>query len=115
MPEYTFICDGCGEKFSLCLSIREYSDKQKCPACKSANTHRSYIDDMSNITGSVVKSDSDLKLGDLANRNRDRMSDDHKASLYEKHNSYKETPPQQKPLPQGMSRLKKQPRIEWPK
>lgn len=113
MPEYTFICDGCGEKFSLCLSIKEYSDKQKCPSCKSSKTYRSYVDDMVNMTGSVVKSDSELKLGDLANRNRDRMTDDHKAHLYEKHNSYKETSSQ--PLPKGMSRLNKQPRIEWPK
>jgi len=77
---------------------------------------RSYQDDLANMSGSVIKSDSELKtLGDLANRNRDRMSDDHKAHLYQKHNEYK-APVKQKELPKGMTRMKKpSQKFQWPK
>jgi hypothetical protein len=62
---------------------------------------------------SVIKSDSELKtLGDLANRNRDRMSEDQKQSLYEKHNAYKEQGPTQD-LPKGMTRMKKTKGVKW--
>ena len=45
-------------------------------------------------------------------RNTERMSDDQKAALHAKHNAYKETP-STKPLPKGMSRLKKTKGIKW--
>jgi hypothetical protein len=62
---------------------------------------------------SIRKSDSELKtIGDLANRNRDKMSEDHKNDLYHKHNEYKESG-QEDPLPQGMKRLKKQKKVKW--
>ena len=62
---------------------------------------------------SVRKSDTELKtIGDLANRNRDKMSEDHKNDLYHKHNEYKESG-QEDPLPQGMNRLKKQKKVKW--
>jgi hypothetical protein len=63
--------------------------------------------DMLTINGSVKKSDSELKtIGDLANRNRDRMTDDHRTVLDHKHNAYKDNDAI-KELPKGMSRIKK--------
>ena len=63
----------------------------------------------------TIKNDNELKtIGDLANRNRDRMTDDHKTSLEEKHNSYKESE-STKELPKGMSRIQKpKTKYTWP-
>jgi len=56
---------------------------------------------------SIKKTDSELStIGDLANRNRDRLSDDEKIALHKKHNSYKDAV-SNKELPKGMSRMKK--------
>jgi hypothetical protein len=66
-----------------------------------------YTEDALSISASVKKMDSELKtVGDLAKRNTDRMSDDHKAHLRSKHNDYKENQADA-PLPKGMSRLQK--------
>lgn len=72
-----------------------------------------YREDLSTLNGSVRKADSELKtLGDLAMRNTERFSDDHKAHLHAKHNAYKETP-SNKPLPKGMTRIKKTKGVKW--
>lgn len=115
MPTYSYACKKCSSIFELFFSIRNYTDdKQKCPKCKSLCS-RSYEADISTLATSVKKADSELRtIGDLANRNRDRMTDDHKVALNKKHNDYKETPPD-KPLPDGMSRIKKPPKPKWPK
>lgn len=114
MPEYTYLCNKCEQKFSLISSISNYCDKVKCEFCGSKNTQRSYEDDLLTINASVKKADSELKtIGDLARRNSDRMSEDQKTHLYMKHNSYKDEQ-DLKPLPSGMSRVKKQPKIKWP-
>lgn len=113
MPTYTYICNKCSCKFELFFSISKYEPEPKCSNCQSTKTERSYQDDLQTIMGSVKKSDSELKtVGDLANRNRDRMSDDEKNALYTKHNSYKEQA-SEKPLPKGMTRLKKQNKVKW--
>lgn len=106
MPTYTFLCEDCGNKFELFFSIKDYTEKPKCSRCGKKKTCRSYQDDLLCVTGSVIKSDSELKtIGDLANRNRDKLSDDRKKELYEKHNSYKED--FHLKLPSGMSRIEK--------
>ena len=113
MPEYTFICDDCGEIFSIVSSISEYTDKQLCTLCQSENTNSDYQHDLASMTGSVVKADSELKtIGDLANRNRDKMTEDHKQALFKKHNAYRENPPEM-PLPKNMKRIKKTKGIKW--
>lgn len=112
MPEYTFRCDHCNNVFSIICSISDYKPNQKCQCGKKAD--RAYTYDVSTINASIKKSDNELKtLGDLAQRNSDRMSDDEKISLYKKHNSYKDEA-YQKELPSGMSRLKKPNKIQWP-
>jgi hypothetical protein len=106
MPEYTYKCSHCNEKFSVISSIEKYKDKEKCSCGKKAD--RDYINDCSTINGNVKKSDGELKtLGDLANRNRDRMSSDQIQEMNYKHNSYKYEEPQ-KALPKGMKRMKTQ-------
>jgi hypothetical protein len=65
------------------------------------------------MSASVVKADSELKtLGDLANRNRDRMSEDHKQALNTKHNAYRDNSPLPD-LPSGMTRMKKTKGTKW--
>ena len=114
MPTYSYSCSHCEEKFEMFLYIKDYTEHPKCPKCKSKKTNREYIQDVSTLSASVKKSDSELKtLGDLANRNRDKLSDDQKQSLFEKHNSYREQE-SQKELPKGMSRMKKPTqKIKW--
>lgn len=115
MPAYTFLCDKCNYRFEVVCSIREYSESQVCAQCNSKkHVHRCYIEDVATLNASVKKSDNELKtVGDLANRNRDRMSDDQRLELYAKHNDYKEAPTNNKPLPKGLTRMKKQPKTKW--
>lgn len=114
MPTYSYICDNCDKEFELFFYIKEYQNHPLCIYCESANTNRNYIKDVNTQSASVKKADSELKtIGDLANRNRDRMSEDEKQNLYKKHNSYKETK-EETPLPQGMTRMKKGQKTIWP-
>ena len=107
MPAYTFFCNSCNKKYEVVCSIREYNDSIPCEYCSSNNVHRLYIEDARSISTSIKKMDSELKtVGDLAKRNTDRMSDDQKEYLRQKHNSYKDNK-EEKPLPKGMTRLKK--------
>lgn len=115
MPTYTYICGDCKKNFELFFYIKDYNPQPQCTNCQSHNTDRSYIDDVITQSASVKKADSELKtIGDLAMRNTERMSDDEKAALYMKHNAYKEEKFESKPLPQGMSYKKKQPKPIWP-
>lgn len=111
MPEYSFECNNCGNKFSIVATYKEYDSKTiKCTKCQTKDIDRDYSTDLANMFGGVVKSDSDIKLGDLANRNRDRMSNDEKNYLYKKHNEYKGG---QQELPTGMSRIKRGHKTKW--
>lgn len=112
MPNYSYICDKCDSRFELFFYIRDYNEHPKCVSCGSIKTNRDYSD-LQTLSASVKKSDNELKtLGDLANRNRDKLSDDQKATLYKKHNDYKEQE-SMKELPKGMSRIKKPPKTKW--
>lgn len=114
MPTYSYGCSKCNQQFELFFYIRDYDDKPKCLHCNSKSTHRLYALDVATQSASVRKSDSELKtIGDLADRNRDKMSDDQKIALYQKHNDYKDHK-EEKPLPAGMSRMKKGTKTIWP-
>lgn len=107
MPTYTYRCNSCKSKFELFANFADYDEHPKCEKCLSKKTERSYQDDVTNVSCSIKKHSSELKtLGDLANRNRDMLSDDQRMSLHEKHNAYKD---KDEPLnlPKGMSRIKK--------
>lgn len=66
-----------------------------------------YQEDLSTLNTSVKLSDSDVKtLGHLAKRNSDKMSEDQKQHLHDKHNKYKDSNIEIN-LPNGMSRIQK--------
>ncbi len=114
MPTYSYLCEDCNCSFELFFYIKDYVEHPACPKCSTKNTVREYINDVLTQSTSIKKSDSELKtIGDLARRNSDRLSDDEKTHLYNKHNSYKEDTPQ-KELPKGMSRIKKPSKVKWP-
>lgn len=107
MPTYSYSCNRCKKNFELFLYLNQYEQQPKCPHCKSKKTYREITRDAATINSSVIKNDSELKtLGDLANRNRDRMSFDQKLNLDQKHNEYKEIQ-SNKELPRGMNRITK--------
>lgn len=114
MPSYTYCCEKCNHVFELFFHISDYIENPKCVSCSSRKTSRSYDRDMLTISSSVKKADSELKtVGDLANRNRDKLSEDEKQHLYDKHNKYKDTD-LEKQLPKGMSKIKKpKKKIKW--
>lgn len=114
MPEYSYRCEICQTTFSIVCSMREYNENHLCDKCGS-NCYRDYIEDLSTLNTAVKLGDSELKtLGHLAQRNTEKMSEDQRNELYRKHNSYKEDV-SEKPLPKGMSRIKKPPKIQWTK
>lgn len=114
MPTYSYVCCDCSSEFELFFYIKDYQEHPTCTSCNKKNTHRYYIKDVMTQNASVKKSDSELRtIGDLANRNRDKMSEDQKIDLYKKHNDYKEHK-EEKPLPKGMTRMKKGVKTIWP-
>jgi putative FmdB family regulatory protein len=113
MPTYSYSCEKCNNDFELFFYIKDYIEQPKCVHCNSKCTYRLYVKDVSTQNTSVRKADSELKtIGDLADRNRDRLSSDEKAYLHHKHNSYREV--DTKPLPKGMTRMKKGQKTIWP-
>jgi putative FmdB family regulatory protein len=114
MPTYSYSCQKCNNDFELFFYIKDYIEQPKCIHCNSKSTCRLYAKDVGTQSASVRKSDSELKtIGDLAQRNAERMSNDQKEHLYNKHNEYKDDK-YLKPLPTGMSRVKKSPKLKWP-
>lgn len=109
MPQYTFDCNDCKNKFEITCWICEYDACIKlleCPKCNSRNVQRDYITDKT--TTSIILADDKLKLGELAKRNTERMSDEEKAALNYKHNEYLYNEPEHD-LPSGMKRTRKKP------
>ena len=83
MPTYSYECSKCKIGFELFFYIKDYNPIPQCPHCKSNQTNRRYTEDVKSQSTSVRKSDTELKtVGDLANRNRDRLSEDEKINLY---------------------------------
>lgn len=114
MPTYSYNCLKCESNFELFYYIKDYQERPKCSVCGSSKTQRSYISDVATQSASVKKSDSELKtIGDLAKRNSDKLSNDEKQHLFNKHNSYKYEE-SNKRLPSGMSRIKKPEKTSWP-
>lgn len=112
MPTYSYFCDHCNVSIEQFFQIAQYKDTIKCEQCNHS-CGRDYQTDVMSQSASVKKSDSELKtIGDLANRNRDRMSNDQKNALDKKHNEYKDQD-LAKELPKGMSRIKKPKKIKW--
>lgn len=119
MPEYTYQCKNCDAIFSVFCSIKDYKETLdiRCEHClKQSLATRNYVEDMRTINTSVIKGNGELTtLGDLANRNRDKLTEDQKLELHNKHNEYKDNQPSAD-LPKGMSRIQKPKyKVSWPK
>jgi len=119
MPLYTYLCDehlgGCGLSFEKFLNVKNYTPHIRCPQCrKIKSVYRDFITDANTVATTVRKSDTEIKLGHLAHRNTERMSEDEKAELTRKHNAYRYEEPQ-KELPPGMHRIPKDPTTHKPK
>lgn len=121
MPTYTYCCEAkdCNIYFELTIPISEYDSQPKCPKCKGKNNvSRSYLDDLPLV--SVIKGDSDITLGHLAERNGRRFSEDKKQSIEAKHYDQKQKEDARKvldeQLPSGMSRIQRpKTKIKWTK
>lgn len=110
---YTFQCDNCSYILEKSMEISKYKALKKCPECKKNKMYRRY--DLDNISGAVRLANSEIKkLGHLAQRNTERMSQDQIDSIYRKNNAYKNKPNSaKKELPSGMSRVEKPENITW--
>lgn len=112
MPTYSYYCEKCRVTFEHFFAIKDYQCTISCEKCKTTCS-RNYAEDILSQSASVKKSDNELKtIGDLANRNRDKLSNDEKTFLNKKHNDYKEQQ-NTKELPKGMSRITKPNKIKW--
>jgi putative FmdB family regulatory protein len=103
MPNYTFYCTKCGV-YNVCQSIQEYTGKTKCPICRKKSQQRVYQEDMPAV--SIRLATSEIKqLGHLAERNSENMTMDETIERTKINTEYKHK--KNKPLPPGMSRIKK--------
>lgn len=106
MPQYSFVCcqesGGCGHTFEKYAKISDYekqilNKRHKCPSCHKIKPVRR------ELTPPLYVGDSSPKtVGALADRNTDRMSDDHRESLMREHTKYLDAPFTGK-LPEGAS------------
>ena len=87
---YEYVCDYCNSTFEIQQSIHDEA-KLRCENC---NQHKLRRIISGGIYTSVRKSDSELTLGHLADRNRSRFSEDQKEHL-----AIKNTPEGCKPFP----------------
>lgn len=112
MPNYSYFCSTCNTIIEKFFYINKYKARIKCEHCKKL-CERHYQTDVLSQATSIKKTDTELKtIGDLANRNRDRMSEDQRIALDKKHNEYKDQE-LAKELPKGMSRIKKPNKVKW--
>lgn len=93
MPAYDFICQDCEHTFELVMSMSAYCLPSCCPKCNKQSVARVYTEPTTNI----IRGDHQITVGELAERNRDRYSDDQKIALHKKHNEYRENPPELNP------------------
>jgi putative FmdB family regulatory protein len=80
MPTYEYECDKCGYRFEIRQSIHD----EPLLRCEKCDTHNLYRIISGGLYSSIKKSDDEIKLGHLADRNRDRFSNDKKEYLLEK-------------------------------
>lgn len=101
MPIYPYRCKNCRHAFEVFQSIHKYRTLHKCPNCKYDALERIFV-----IGDAFVKlADTEIKkVGHLAQRNTEKMSDDQRQELHRKHNEYKYKEPE-KDLPPGMTRV----------
>jgi putative FmdB family regulatory protein len=88
MPEYPYLCGGCGEPWTVIKSFAESSDHETCPGCGIVATEQDF--EQKNI-GGYVNSDEDWSSGkvvvQLGPNHPDRMvtSKHQMEKVYQKH------------------------------
>lgn len=84
MPIYGFLCENCEKEFDIFCYMNEILDiKPICPTCKQENVHR--------VFNSVYIFDSSPRtVGAQADRNTERMSEDHKHHINAKNKTKKQ-------------------------
>lgn len=87
MPTYNFFCPK-HKSFELFRSFADYREEEPCPKCQKT-CKRDYAD-LETISGSVITSDTDsrMTIGRLADRNKERLSNDEKMAIQYKNNEY---------------------------
>jgi hypothetical protein len=105
MPAYSMSCEECEHEFEINCFISDYDGVMKglsCPSCDSKSVVRNYGRDL--VTSTVAAQ----TLGSLAEKNASKMSDEAMARLNYKNHEYlfKDL---DKPLPEGMKRIRKAP------
>ena len=105
MPTYSYLCDRCGP-FEVKIPINDYDPKKatKCIKC-GLLSFRDFATDVISIHTYVNPGDGEVKLGHLAQRNSERLSQDEKKHLDDKHNEYRRK--KDGTLPKGMKRFEK--------
>ena len=100
MPLYTYVCPKCGQ-FEKYLSFANYTEKVKCECGKLS--HRDVLSDADSVF--AIGDGAPRTLGALADKNRDKMSNDEIIALRKKHNPHIYGPKKELPK-EGMRRLK---------
>ena len=110
MPTYTYFCQTCQSHFEKFSYISDYQDKEICPECNTIrDVVRALNYDIGTLNGSVIASDNEITLGQLADRNTKRMSRDEKIDKYYEQNKYKyeDQGVSDNKLSKGMTRIRK--------
>ena len=105
MPEYSFYCEGCSNKWSLVSSISDYTPKQKCPECKKKKTvFRNFAED--EVYSAIALSLSEVKtLGHYADKQTKQYGKWKCEDLAAEFKTKKDEPTES--LPDGMSRMER--------
>ena len=103
MPTYEYHCKNCLKDFEVFQNIQDFCLINTCPICKQQTAVMRFTPQ----NCYVKLADSEIKtLGHLASRNSENKSSDEIASIKRKNMEYRHKGPD-KPLPPGMSRIKK--------
>ena len=93
MPLYEYQCDACNHNFEIVHSIHDEA-LLRCPNCDKHKLRRIIT---GGLYASVKKSDNEITVGHLADRNRSRFSNDQKEMLTEKRELNKGRAPKKEP------------------
>ena len=103
MPTYEYHCTNCLKDFEIFQDIQDFVLINTCPICKQPTAVMRFTPQ----NCYVKLAEGEIKtLGHLAHRHTETMSSDERASLHRKNTAYRHEGPD-KPLPPGMSRVKK--------
>jgi putative FmdB family regulatory protein len=106
MPEYSFKCDNCDNRFSIICSIKEYSEKQRCPQCRHLKSvYRDYEEDA--FTPNYIKGLHECKtVGEYADKQTKKYGKAKCEQMLRDFKTKKKPNTGMKELPEGMERMR---------